>query len=121
MYVIFIFVAAGVISPVLFGLSSFLVDVLRSSFAQIDIPSTAVSTLPIQGNTIHITTTFLIGFILAFLIANNFMASTLIGMMNTGRQREGVKYFIPMILLALPLFFLARYAIKSFLGGLFTF
>lgn len=121
MYVIFIFAASALISPILFGLASFLVDVLRASFAQIDIPASAASTLPIGAAKINISTEFLINFIVAFLTCNIFMASMLLGIIGTGKRREGIRYFVPMMLLAIPLFFLGRYAIKTLLGGLFQF
>lgn len=121
MYVIFIFAASALISPILFGLASFLVDVLRASFAQIDIPASAASTLPIGAAKINISSEFLIRFIVAFITCNIFMASMLLGIIGTGKRREGIRLFIPMLLLALPLFFLARYAIKTLLSGLFQF
>jgi Type II secretion system (T2SS), protein F len=121
MYVIFIFAASALISPILFGLASFLVDVLRASFAQIDIPASAASTLPIGAAKINISTEFLIQFIVAFITCNLFMASMLLGIIGSGKRREGIKLFLPMLALAIPLFFLGRYAIKLLLGGLFEF
>jgi len=121
MYVIFIFTGAALISPALFGLSSFLVEVIRTTLAQIDIPNTATVSLPITLGKITISTEFVIYFALAFLVINAFMASMLLGLIGTGKQKGGLRYFIPMILLAIPIFLVTRYAIKSLLGGLFKF
>ena len=121
MYVIFISSAAAVITPFLFGLSSFLVDILKSSLSQIDLPSSSTTALPINIGEIKITSTFVIQFIITFLTLNGFMASLLLGLISKGRKRAGLSYFIPLILLAIPLFLLARYLIKTSIGGLFDF
>src|SRR3989344_4622439 len=121
MYVIFIFSAAAMISPVLFGLSSFLVEILQSSFSMINIPSTTLTSIPVRSAQISVSANFIIGFIITFITVNCFMASMLLGLLSKGKQREGVKYFMAMIVLAIPIFFISRYAIKYVLGGLFEF
>lgn len=121
MYIIFIFSATSIITPILFGLSSFLVEVLSQTLSQVDIPSSAVSSLPITISGISISSEFLITFILTFILVNSFMASMLLGLIGKGSQREGLRYFLPMIFLAIPIFLLSRYLIKSILGGLFGF
>jgi len=42
------------------------------------------------------------------------MASMLLGQIAKGKKRAGLSYFI-------PLFLIARYLIKSLIGGLFSF
>jgi len=120
MYVIFIFSAAALIAPVLYGLSSFLVEVVGKSFAEVQIPTTAASSLPIQAGQSAITPEFLLMFIIVFLVVNSFMASMLLGLISKGNQREGFRYFIPMIMLAIPIFLIVRVIISSALSGLFT-
>ena len=121
MYIIFIFSAAAMITPVLLGLSSTLVEILRSSLSQIDIPSSAASALPIKVSKIELTKEFLNMYIMIFLVVNGFLASSLLGLIAKGKQREGLRYFVPMILLAIPLFLLAKAGIQSILSGLFNF
>jgi archaeal flagellar protein FlaJ len=121
MYFIFIFSAAAIIAPILFGLSSFLVEVLGKSFSQVDIPSTVAATLPIEAKGVSVGDEFLVPFIVIFLTINNFMAAMVLGLIGKGKHREGIKFFIPMILLAIPIFFLARIGIRTVLGGLFNF
>lgn len=121
MYVIFIFAASALISPILFGLASFLVDVLRASFSQIDIPAGTVTSLPFTNAKITLSSEFLNNFIIFYLIVNSLMASMLLGLIGLGKRREGIRYFILMVLLSVPLFMLARYAIKTLLSGLFAF
>jgi len=121
MYVIFIFTAASIISPVLFSLSSFLIEVIKQTFSQLEIPESATAAVPIKIAQVSIDPSFVFTFIVLFLIINNFMASGLLGLMVKGRQRAGIKYFIPMLLLVIPIFLLVRYAIKAAMGGLFGF
>ena len=120
MYIIFIFAAAGIISPILFGLSTFLVDIIKTTFAQVEIP-TSVATLPIAFSALPLSSEFLQNFIVVFVITNSFMASSLLGLIEKGKAREGFRYFIPMVLLGVPLFYLSHYLIKQLLGGLFNF
>lgn len=121
MYVIFIFSAAAIITPVLLGLSSILVEVLRSSLGQIDIPSTASASLPLNISDINISSSFLFVYIIIYISANCFFAALLLGLIQKGKQRDGLKYFVPMILLGIPIFWLARTLIQTVLGGLFNF
>jgi hypothetical protein len=121
MYVMFIFSAAGMITPILFGLNSFLVEILRTSLSSVEIPAAAISTLPIKGTTVSVSAEFLMIFIIAFMVMNCLMASMLLGLIAKGKSREGLRYFLPMILIAIPVFFLVRIIINYVLGGLFTF
>ena len=121
MYVIFIFSAAAMITPVLFGLSSFLIDILQSTLSNIDIPTTAISSLPIKGVQVTISSKFVVMYIITFLVVNSLMASLLLGMIAKGNRKEGLRYYIPMLLFAIPIFLLIRITIKSAMSGLFNF
>src|SRR3989344_7634052 len=121
MYVIFIFSAAAIITPVLLGLTSILVEILRSSLGQIDIPPSAVASLPIKISEINISSSFLFTYIIIYITANCFFAALLLGLIQKGKQRDGLKYFVPMILLGIPIFWLARTLIQTLLSGLFQF
>jgi pilus assembly protein TadC len=121
MYIIFIFSATAMITPILFGLSSFLVEILGQITANIDTSTSTTASLPISISSVSIEPSFIIVFIICFILANSFMASMLLGLIGKGSQRDGIKYFIPMVSLAIPIFFITRFAIKYLLGGLFSF
>ncbi len=121
MYMIFIFSAASVVTPVLFGLSTFLVEVLQATLSSVDLEGSAVSSLPISIGSVELSSEYVIFFITVFIIVNSLMASLLLGLISKGRQREGLRYFVIMLFLALPIFFFVRLAVKSMLGGLFGF
>ncbi len=121
MYVIFIFVAASMITPVLFGLSTIIVEILRSTLSQISIPTTGAGFLPTVATEINISNVFLMFYILIFILTNCFMASLILGLIGKGNKREGVKYFIPMAILAIILFLITQYVAKIFFQGFFNF
>lgn len=119
MYVIFIFIAAGCASPILFGLSSYLVEVLTKNFASVTLPPSTSMSLPIKFSEVAISVDVVIKFALVSMITTAFMGSFILGLISKGKEKEGIKFIFPIILLALTLFFTARFLIKSLLGGLF--
>lgn len=119
MYVIFIFVAIGLVSPILFGLSSYLVDVLSTQLGAIDIPETASTSLPFQLSGVSIDQGFIILYSVISLISISIFGSLLMGLINRGKINQGMKYIPGLIALTMALFFLSRYIIQATLGGLF--
>jgi hypothetical protein len=75
--------------------------------------------LPLKISEVTVTPGFLVTFLLIFILVNAFMASLLLGLISKGRQREGIKFFIPMAIIAVPLFFIVRFSVRNLLGGLF--
>lgn len=122
MYVIFIFVAVCFGAPLLFGLSSFLVEVLTKNLSAIELPETSVTgAMPISFTSTSITPNFVIMFSVIFLITSSVLGSLILGLISKGREREGIKFMPVLIGLSLAMFFLIRYGIKNMLGGLFGF
>lgn len=120
MYVIFIFAAIGFGAPLLFGLSSFLVEVLTKNLASIDIPQTAVATaMPMMFTEVSITPDFVLKFAITSLITNSILGSFILGLISKGKERRGLKYIPILIALTLGMFFFVRFVIKSMLSGLF--
>jgi Flp pilus assembly protein TadB len=120
MYIIFIFTAASIITPILLGLSSFLVEILRTSLSQIDIPGGSTTGLPLSVGQISVSSKFIFTYVLAFLTINSLLASMLLGLIQKGKQRDGIRFFVPMMALALPIFLITRYLIQTLLSGLFN-
>ncbi|MBI2598071.1 MAG: type II secretion system F family protein [Candidatus Diapherotrites archaeon] len=117
-YQILIFSASAFGAPLLFGISSFIVEVLSkkiSSFSDLDIgniPSSGsggFATSFIQSGKEALSPEFVLLFSMASLVATSVFASLTMGVINTGKEKNGVK-FIPMVLLiAFALFFLVRW------------
>jgi flagellar protein FlaJ len=119
MYMIFIFFAVAIGAPVLFALSSILVEVLSdllSGFPQvsdsgIDMPLMTVGEVNISAN-------FIIWYCIIFLVVIDVLASLILGLVGKGKEGEGLKYTIPLILLSLGIFFGVRSLLSGFFSGL---
>ncbi len=121
MYVIFVFIAVCFGAPLLFGLSSFLIEVLTEIVSGIDIPTTTVTaSLPLSFTAISISVNFVIMFIVIFLITSSVLGSLILGLISKGKEREGIKFMPVLITTSLVMFFLIRFVIKNSIGGLFT-
>jgi len=121
MYVIFIFVAVGVGAPVLFGLSSVLVEVIIEITGQLpDVEATQLN-MPLTMEGVDISISFIIYFSLGFILITDLISSLLIGLVNKGEEKYGLKYLFPLIILSLFIFFsirilLSKILIESFLS-----
>ncbi len=122
MYVVFIFSAIGFGAPLLFGLSSFLVEVLTVNLASIDIPTTSVaSSMPLKFSSVSVSLEFVKMFSIVSLVTSSVLGSFILGLINKGKETRGIKYMPMLITLSLSMFFLVRFIIKGMLGGLFAF
>jgi len=115
MYIIFIFFAVGVGAPVLFALGSVLVEIVielasrtpELSSMQMDIPFT-FSEVPISVN-------FVIYFAMIFIIVTDLISCFVIGLVNKGEEKAGLKLLIPLLVLSLGLFFTIRILLSKVL------
>ena len=111
MYVIFIFFASAVGAPILFGLSSVLVQVLSSILSDLPASQTVNVKLPFALTEISITPSFVFYFSLVFMTITDIFSALVLGLVGKGKEREGLKFIVPMILLSITVFFLARFVI----------
>tara|TARA_Y100000310_G_C20621882_1_gene783792 strand:+ start:33 stop:1004 length:972 start_codon:yes stop_codon:yes gene_type:complete len=119
MYVIFIFAAVGFGSPLLFGLSTFLTEVLTKNIGMVEIPQGAAASMPITLSTISVSISFIIKFAITSLITTSIMGSLVIGLISKGKEKQGIKFIPMLIALTLFIFFAVRFMIKNLLSGLF--
>ncbi len=120
MYVIFVFVAASIGAPVLFSLSTLLVETLIntiSSMQGMDSMAASSSTL-FSFSAVNISLDFIRYFSIVFIIMTDILASLVLGLVGKGEEREGVKYIIPMVVISLALFFALRYLLAGFVVNL---
>ncbi|MBT5043322.1 type II secretion system F family protein [Candidatus Woesearchaeota archaeon] len=120
-YVIFIFAAIGFGAPVLFSLSSFLIDIMKNVFSQVTLPDTTGSIdMPISFSEVTITPEFIMQYTILSMIISSVMGSMIIGLISKGKKQAGLKYIPILITLTISLFFIVRSIISGLLGGLFT-
>ena len=117
MYVIFIFFAIAVGAPVLFALSSVLVEVLTNILSNLPSLESSVS-LPFTLTKITISVNFITYFSLIFLIMTDILGSLVIGLVRMGEEKEGMKYVFPLILISVTIFFVVKYFLLSYFSGL---
>ncbi|MGV8131322.1 MAG: type II secretion system F family protein [Candidatus Pacearchaeota archaeon] len=117
MYIILILFAVGVGAPILFSLSTVLVGVLTQILSGIPEVQTSIAT-PFAFTSINISSTFITYFAVFFIITIDILGSMVIGLVQKGEEREGLKYAIPLILLSLTMFFLLKVVLASYFKGI---
>ena len=117
MYVIFIFFAVAIGAPLLFSLSTVLVQVLTTILA--DIPSIDTSiNLPIALTGVSISTRFILYFAIIFITVIDILASFLLGLVSKGEEKQGFKYMAPLTALSITIFFVIRSFLNSYFEGI---
>ena len=120
MYVFFIFAAVAIGSPLLFGLSSFLVEVLKSNISSLSLPETSYSSsMPLSFSEVSLSSEFVMFFSIISLVTSSVMGSFILGLIGKGKETRGIRYIPILILISLGMFFLTRAGIRNMLGGLF--
>ncbi|MDP4039656.1 MAG: type II secretion system F family protein, partial [Candidatus Pacearchaeota archaeon] len=117
MYAIFIFFAVSIGAPILFGLSAVLVEVLKSLLASV--PKVEVATnLPFTLTEISISTNFITYFAIVFLIVTDILAALVLGLVNKGEEKEGLKYAPVIIVLSIVIFIIIKISLSGYFSGL---
>ncbi|MFH1425570.1 MAG: type II secretion system F family protein [archaeon] len=119
MYVIFIFFAVAFGAPILFGLSSVLVEVLAGIISSLPSEQTVSVNVPFALTSVNISINFIFYFVIVFVIATDVFASLVLGLVSKGQEREGLKYTIPLIVISLVMFFLSRFVVGSYFPNMF--
>lgn len=120
LYIIFIFIAIGFGAPILFGLSSYLVEIMTVNLANVEIPSTAqTSSLPLALTKVSISVDFVVKFAIITLVMSCIMGSFIIGLIAKGNVRDGFKYIPILLLISMTVFLGSRFLIKNLLSTVF--
>lgn len=117
MYVIFIFFAVAAGAPTLFALSSVLVEVIISLTANIP-EATASQSMPITFSQIPITVNFVIYFSVIFIFVTDLISCFVVGLVNKGDGKSGLKYFLPLVSVSMIIFFTIRTVLSKILLGI---
>lgn len=123
MYIIFIFSAVGFGAPLLYGLSSFLVDVMKEVISKVEIPteSTGPMSMPLTITKVSISSEFVMTYVLTSLVMTSFMGSLIMGLISRGEEKQGFKLVPILIAISIVVFFAVRFLISKLLGGLLEF
>lgn len=123
MYVIFIFSAVCFGAPLLYGLSSFLVDVMTNVISKVDIPKESMGTLsmPLTITKVSITPEFVMTYVVTSLVMTAVMGSLILGLISKGEEKQGFKLIPILIAVSILIFFSVRFLVSALLGGLLSF
>jgi flagellar protein FlaJ len=117
-YAIFIFFAAALAAPVLYAVSTYLVETMSrvsSIIGMSEIPSYG-GLVTLKVSTSKISQQFLITYSLLALCITSFFGGMLIGLIQSGTEKAGVKYIPILLTLDVVLFFLIRNTLVKVLG-----
>ncbi len=113
MYIIFIFAAIGFAAPILYGISGYLVQVMTSLLSKINIPKSVLQSSFIKLSSPSITPQFAMYFALGNLMISSFFGSLIIGMIENGSTKKGLKYFPILLMISWGLYITIRTALTS--------
>lgn len=121
-YSLFIFIAAVFGAPILFSISVFLTETTTQLWANqglqtADIPDTGSSLVSVTEPSIS--PAFFANFALVAIIISNFFAALVISEIKNGTATDGLKRAPIFVVIAVIVYFAARAAVSSALGGLF--
>ncbi len=125
-YILLILFAAILGAPVLFGISSFIVQVLTAQLALVPTGvnlGTSGGLGPISGfasadRGAGISSDFVVFFSLIALFFTTVFSSLTIGVINSGKELNGIKYVLPITIAGLVIFFAIREVLNLFFGNL---
>lgn len=121
MYVIFIFFAAGVGAPLLYSVSGFLVNTMGKIGSAIEIEEAmpmVAGRLPMATPKLGvIDESFLDTYSLISLVITSIFGGLLIGLVQEGSERAGLRFIPLLLVISIALYFAAKVLINSFFGG----
>lgn len=120
MYTIFIFIAVGFISPFLFSLSTVLTEIMGSILGGVEaIPTEVATKVPLAISAVLISSSFIKFFAITLIIISAILSSLVLGLINSGEEKDGLKYIPFLIVISLSVFFLVKIFIKGLLSFFF--
>jgi pilus assembly protein TadC len=119
MYAIFIGFAGCVGAPVLYALSGFLVSTISRLGGMVSIPAEASAKMPLKMNFgIGVSPDFLFIFSIAAILITTVFGGLIIGLISSGKEKDGIKYIPMLAITSLAVFFITGFMINMMFGGL---
>ncbi len=126
MYVMLIFMSAAFGAPMLFGISSYIVGVLTDQTSNINIDQEMIDTYSTKNPALGligipsstISEDFIVLFSMIVLFITSIFASMILGVINTGSEKAGTKFVLPLLVISFIMFFAIRFFVKTFFGGM---
>ncbi|MEM5853556.1 MAG: type II secretion system F family protein [Candidatus Aenigmatarchaeota archaeon] len=118
MYAIFIFIAVGFASPLLFAFSSHLVETMSSIGSKLKLEEVATYTTfsSLRLGVVKVSTEFLRTYCLLTLTFSSIFGSLLIGLLQDGKEKAGVKYIPLLLAINFTIYFMARLVLATLIS-----
>ena len=117
MYGIFIVFAGILGAPILYALSLYLITTLTMFSSVGTLPESFSSNIPFFKFGVSISPDFLLIFSVISIIITTFFSGIIIGLIDTGKEKGGIKYIPIFMTIALLVFFGARMLIAGMFSG----
>jgi flagellar protein FlaJ len=120
MYAIFIFIAVGFASPLLFAFSSHLVETMSNIGSKLKIgEASGYATFgSLKLGVVKVSSEFIRSYCLLTLIFSSIFGSLLIGLLQEGKEKAGIKYIPLLLLINFTIYFAAKFILSSIIGFL---
>jgi len=125
-YSIFILFAAVIGAPALYAISLFFVETMTRLWSPKMLGGIQVTGSTMGGGMLSkagpptITVDQLFWFAVSSIVVTTFFGSLIIGLIQTGKEKNGLRFVIPFMLGGLAVFLLAQFVIKMMFGGFFA-
>jgi hypothetical protein len=117
MYAIFIFFAAGIGAPLLYGISSYLVETMQKLGTAVPVQQTFTGSSKFMTfQAIKINEDFMRMYMLASLGVTSVFGGLLIGLIQEGSEKAGLKYIPILALMSVSIYFLSRFIVITAFG-----
>lgn len=115
MYAMFIGFAGAIGAPVLYALSGFLVTTLGKIMDLTQVPEAATSNFPMMMSFggVSISPEFIFLFSIAAILITTVFGGMIMGIIDTGKEKAGIKYIPILTFTALAIFFIAGIVISN--------
>ena len=129
MYVMLIFFTAAFGAPILFGVSTFIVEVMNAQMAGISMPDVSMmAKMPSNmgmmqsvmgfGQGEQITGEFIVNFSMICLFMVSAFSALTIGIINSGSEKDGIRFAPIILVICLALFFVVREILHMMFAGM---
>ena len=117
-YAAFITIAVILIAPVLYAVSVQLSTILANLSQSMSMEFMSRQAVAVQLKPTMLSETFLFNFSLINLVIISVLGSLMIGLINKGDEKYGLRYMPIVLAIALFVFYVARWALSSFFGAI---
>jgi len=117
MYAIFIFFAAGIGAPLLYGISSFLVETMKEIGGVTDVSASLPGSMKFMAFAgVEVETEFLMLYMISAISVTSIFGGLIMGLIQEGSEKAGLK-FIPVLFgISITMFFLVRMFVMKVFG-----